>query len=347
MTDETTRSAGRRGIFRESHEPRLAIENLIHDDRKKDVTTAFLKFDHSGGRTSWGMDNNGPDPTNPPAFPDGMGDCGIAMIDHGGQVLSDFEQAIGAYFAAFGWSVPEAYWAYGIANGETGTPPAPANEPDQGVDNATLFAWLYKIGAIDWYAEIPIKSLDYYANLFEVAAIGQLLDDDAEADFEASPRVPWGSRPGDRPDPSEGHDTLVVAGDGEGGGVLVTWGGTQPFVLQYRNRNVTDAWVFGKRGDPNINWAAMDAALLAVHGTIRPAATPPAPVPAPAAPTGTSTAESLWEELKAEIEAVPDHIKGFLHGLHKVADAAMEHEAIDVIEELIADALRVYTHGLL
>jgi len=33
------------------------------------------------------------------------------------------------------------YFAYGVAQGEVGTPPAPPDEPDNGVDNATLLGW--------------------------------------------------------------------------------------------------------------------------------------------------------------------------------------------------------------
>ena len=74
--------------------------------------------------------------------------------------------------------------------------------------------------------------------------IGQNLPDSAEADFEATPPVPWGS-PGEAPDNREGHDTWLIKTHADGTGELITWGGLQPFTATYPRDFITDAWMVG------------------------------------------------------------------------------------------------------
>ena len=309
MTDQIERKAGRRHTstgapaVRESHKPRMGVHLFVDDSA---IASGFHVWDNTGGVENIGMDNNGPDPTNPKAYPEGMGCCGFAMCDHGGMVITKFKQAVGQFFASHFPSLAAAYFAFGVAQGESGQPPAPANEPDEGVDNATLMAWGYELGLWDGYAEIPLSKVDGYGKEFGCVFTGQVLDDDAEADFEANPRVPWGSRPGDRPDPSEGHDTVVAAGDGAGGGLTGTWGGWQPFVAQYRTRNWSDAWVIFYEGDPRVDWAKMEAQIKLVHGHVRkPKATATDPAP-------NDAALSILHGLKNDLDGVGHDVDGDL-----------------------------------
>ncbi|MGB9154700.1 MAG: hypothetical protein WCD70_16630, partial [Alphaproteobacteria bacterium] len=132
-----------------------------------------------------------------------------------------------------------------------------------------------------------IESLDWFAKTFSGALIGQILSDNAEAQFEADPRIPWGTD--DRPDPNEGHDTLVVRGDGQGGGTLVTWGGPQPFLVNYRTSNITDAWVVFDADDPAVDWPTLQGALNEIHGTVQ-------------APSGSAPSEGILERVERYVE---------------------------------------------
>jgi outer membrane biosynthesis protein TonB len=240
------RKAGRRGGFRESHEPRLDASLFVQGQ------TGFIQWDGTNGIRQWGMD-----------FNDQYSDCGFAALDHYNVAKSGDVSNVGKFGAPQFQTLLDAYWAYGIAQGE------PGPRPDQGVDNASMLAWAYKVGLIYGYGEVPKDQADWYANTFNGALVGQILDDDAETDFEASPPIAWGSK-NEHPDPSEGHDTLLIQGDGQGGGAEVTWGGLQPFTAFYRANNWTDVWVIFDADDPSVNHTALQEALEAVHGTLSP-----------------------------------------------------------------------------
>ena len=248
-----TRKAGKRGGFRESHEPRLDASQFVSS-----AVAGYLQFDVSHGFENWGMDGN-----------DVYGDCGFAAMDHYNVAKMGTQAVIGKFGFPQYDTLIDAYFAYGIAQGE------PGPHPDQGVSNATMLAWAYNERLIDGYGEIPIEALDWYAKTFSGALIGQNLSDNAEQQFEADPQIPWGTD--DKPDPGEGPDTLVVSGDGNGDGVLITWGAPQPFLVNYRTSNITDAWVVFDADDPAVDWPTLQAALNAVHGTVGPEPTASAP----------------------------------------------------------------------
>ena len=273
------RRAGKRGA-RESHEPRLNASLFV-----KGATTDYIAFDATHGITNWGMDNNGPDPTNPPYYPDGTSDCGAAAPDHGNMAKANNPSLFGTLGEPkFAGTLP-TYFAYGVSLGEVGQPPAPADCPDGGVDNKSWLGFLYENGIIDGYGEIPLDQLDYFASLGSGCLVGQLLPATAESDFEATPPIPWGS-PGEVPDNQEGHDTWYVKGTGDGAGFMITWGALQPFTLEYRTGGfITDAWIIFDKDDPSVDWTALQAALNAVHGVqTDPPAPAPAPTPAPPVP---------------------------------------------------------------
>jgi len=116
--------AGRYGSLRESHEPRLDAVSLLVDG----VTpvSGYLKFDHTHaiGENNWGMDGNSE-----------YGDCGFAALDHYNVAKTGDVSLIGKFGTSKYPSLIDAYFAYGIAQGE------PGPHPDQGVSNATVLAW--------------------------------------------------------------------------------------------------------------------------------------------------------------------------------------------------------------
>jgi hypothetical protein len=255
MTDKI--QAGRYGSLRESHEPKL----IAHTFMVEGVTpiAGYHAFDttHNIGENAWGMDNNGPDPTNPSGFPNGLGDCGFAALDHYNVAKTGDITLIGKFGASKFSNLADAYFAYGIAQGE------PGPYPDQGVSNATVLAWAVQQGLIYGYAEVQPQYLDWFAKEFGGALLGLAIDgNEASQDFNDSPRHSWNTMA-----QVDGHDTLFVKSTGAGKGTLVTWGGLQPFTKSFRENNVTDSWVIFNQYDSRVNWPALEAALTEVNGT--------------------------------------------------------------------------------
>jgi hypothetical protein len=166
----TDRIAGKAGPHVESHEPRLLATNFISTEVP---LSGYNPCDVTHGITKWGMDDN-----------DSLGCCGFAAVDHANVAkLGDATQAGWSYFPMFK-SLAAAYFAYGLAQGEVG-PPANPNEPDQGVSNALMLGWLYKLGLIDGYAEIPLDQLDWFVARFNGVITGLAINDNtAIHDFE-------------------------------------------------------------------------------------------------------------------------------------------------------------------
>lgn len=239
--------AGRVGPHRESHEPRLLATRFLR-------TTASGEFHNWDGATAigtdWGMDENNV-----------YGDCGPAATDHNNAAKSGDPSVIGTLGEpTFTPGVLGAYFAYGIAQGE------PGPDPDQGVDNATWLAFLYKNGIIDGYGEVPLTHLDHFAPYGHGLILGLAIDGaEAQADFESTPRRPWREQP-----QQDGHDVLLIETKSDGDITIVTWGGLQPCTKSFREHNITDAWIIFDKDDPQVDWAALQAALDEVHGVINP-----------------------------------------------------------------------------
>lgn len=263
--------AGRVGPHRESHEPRLKAEMFSNIT----PVTGYLEWDGTTGiGAEWGMDSN-----------DNFGDCGAAATDHYNMAkVQDYAQygqlGMPQYEGTLG-----TYGAYGIAQGETPLVPSPVGPiPDQGVDNATWLAFLYKKGIIDGYAEVDDNVLDWFTQTFRGVILGLVIDgNQAISDFDANPKVPW-----DAMGQSDGHDTLGIITHADGSGSLVTWGGVQPYTLAFRQTNITDRWVIFDHDDPNVNWTELQSALDEVHGVV----TPPVP------PTPQETPENIFERIE-------------------------------------------------
>ena len=121
-TMPTPRQAGRRGA-RESHEPRLAVSRFSLVPTAADWT--YAEWDGGAGVTEWGMDCNGPDPDNPAAYPNGLGDCGAAAVDHGNMAKAGDAKLLGTLGQPKTAGTTATYFSYGVSQGEQGQPPAP------------------------------------------------------------------------------------------------------------------------------------------------------------------------------------------------------------------------------
>lgn len=257
MTDQITPRAGLVGPHRESHEPRLDAATLLSPG----VTPlpGYHAFDVThgiGAETTdpnnitapyaWGMDDN-----------DRYGCCGFAAMDHYNIAKTGNLKLIGTFGTSKFPSLIDAYFAYGIAQGE------PGPRPDQGVSNATMLAWAVNEGFIWGYGEVQPAFLDWYAKTFRGALLGVLIDGTvASNDFNEYPhRPPWNAM-----GRLDGHDTLYVKSQGKGPGTLITWGGQQTFTEEFRNTNITDTWVVFDKFDPAVDHTVLEAALVDVHG---------------------------------------------------------------------------------
>ena len=243
---ELIQKAGKFGYLKESHEPRLDAVAFL----TAGVTpvAGYHAFDttHKIGANAWGMDGNSE-----------YGDCGFAALDHYNVAKTGDVSLIGKFGTSKFPSLIDAYFAYGIAQGE------PGPHPDQGVSNATVLAWAVNEGFIYGYAEVQPQYLDWFAKEFSGALLGLAIDgNEASQDFNDSPRHSWNEMA-----QVDGHDTLYVKSSGAGKGTLVTWGGLQPFTKSFRENNVTDSWVIFDQYDPRVNWPALEAALADVNGT--------------------------------------------------------------------------------
>jgi hypothetical protein len=320
--------AGKVGPHRESHESRLHALDFL----AAGVTpiSGFIKFDLTAGQTAFGMACNGQ-----------LGCCGFSAWQHLNALLALLAgDANWMQISLLTWcpnfeTLPPAYYAYGIAQGE------PGPHPDDGVDNASMLAWAYKLGLIDGYFEVPMEYADWFTATFNGSLIGQVLDGPtAIANFNATPRVPWDTMP-----KTDGHDTAGAAGDGEGGGLEITWGGLQPYTPGYRANNWTDVWVIVDKDDTNINYEALKAVLTEMHGIVNPVQG----ADATADPAGfiERIGANIERDLKSLYHAVPDETKDFVKEIHKLIDAALEHEGVQVLEKIFSDALAIYTRGKL
>jgi hypothetical protein len=288
-----TRTAGRVGPHRESHEESLLVTNFSAAGE----SNAYADWDGTHGITEWGMDNNGPDPTNPPAFPDGLGCCGGAAPDHGNMAKKDDVSLLGTLGQPKFSGMLGTYFAFGVSQGEVGQPPAPEDEPDQGVANAPWLKFLFENGILDEYAEVPLDQLDTYAPIGNGLLIGVQLDAQAQQQFEN--QEPWDGAP----DPEMGHDVWLIKLNADGSGEVISWGANQAFTLNFRQNNITDAWLIGDNDDPTVDHDALHAAIVALGGASNNQTPPADDTPPPAPPAkGKSKIKDVLESVEHDIE---------------------------------------------
>jgi hypothetical protein len=323
MSDKIVATAGKVGPHRESHEPRLKAHDFLIDGVVP--VKGFLEWNGTAGiGERWGMLGN-----------DVFGDCGPAATSHNNMAKAG-NPAIGGDLGRPKFNgVEGTYFAYGIAQGE------PGPQPDQGVDNATWLAFLYKEGIIYGYGEVDDDEFDWFAQLFDGGIVGQGLDGTiASNDFNASPRIPW-----DTMDMSDGHDTLTIITHTDGSGALVTWGAVQPYTAAYRQTNWQDRWVIFDTDDPNVDHAKLQAALQAIHGTV---------TPITASPVVTeSFLEEILDKVRSEFKGIEasktfedaeKRAKELEQGLHKAMGLALSRESEQLILQVLQQIVKAYIH---
>lgn len=324
MTDvatpqQPTRKAGRRG----NKHPIVHVPELRLKLFKTGQAVPPPEGDVTQGRTDWGMDDN-----------DRLGCCGPAATDH--NVMAKIGPSAQPNQLG-GVGVDSLYFRYGKSMGEAG------DQPDQGVDNATWLKFLFDLGIIEGFAELDKDDLNEVRQAmldYRGVICGLQLTDDAEADFEATPPVPWQVTPADQPDPAAGHDTLLVKYNPTGG-TLVTWGGLQDFLMDFETGGgFTDCWVILTKEDAartGVDLAALQDKIRAWGGVVKP---PPAPAPAPApgntpltpspapippsggpTPTGGGGTPPPAPEPSPD---VPDEVEGLLGRIDDILHAARE-----------------------
>jgi hypothetical protein len=258
------------------------------------------------------------------AFNAQLGCCGMSMWQHRNMAAAaaNGEEFTNCYLTTWLPAFPglePAYWAYGLAQGE------PGPHPDQGVDNATLWAWAYKLGFIDGYGEVLDNVFDWFAQTFHGGCVGQGLDGTiASNDFNASPRIPW-----DTMAQTDGHDTLVIETHADGSGAMVTWGGVIGYTAGYRKTNWQDRWVIFDKEDPNVNWPALQAALDEVHGVRTEA-------------TITAARAGFFNDIESFLNRERAKLPEFVKELEKIIDHALEQEGTTVAVALLREVVRRY-----
>jgi hypothetical protein len=321
------RTAGLRGA-RESHEPRLLLSNFLHEGTELAIPN---DWDGTHGITDWGMD-----------FNDTKSDCGAAAVDHG-FMAKNGDKALYDTLGKpkYDGTLP-TYYAYGISQGE------PGPEPDEGVENASWLAFLYKEGIIDGYGEVPLNQLRQYAMAFGGLLMACTLSDNAEAEFEA--HTAWGQSD-DVPDQNEGHDIYYVLFSSDGTAKVITWGALQEVTEDFITRFVTDAWAFLTEEDAKrvgVNWRALQEMLSEVHGvpgTVEPMPEPepsPEPKPVPSIPAIPSNAfiEKVEEMAREEAAKVTEVIEDLERKFEaEKARLLKEVETILAAAKLITDTL--------
>jgi len=308
------RRAGKRGA-RESHEPRLLLSQF-----RSPAPSPFTEWDGSHGITQWGMDGN-----------DEYGDCGPTATSNGNVAKANDPSLIDK----LGDSTPlDLYFEYGVAMGEAASV---ADRPDMGVDNQSWLAFLYQRGIIDGYGEVPLDELERYAQDFNGLLLAIVLDADSEAEFQASPPIPWGGLPADAtPDPSLGHDVWLIQTHADGSIGVITWAAIQQATPEFRQLNITDAWAILDEEDAKrtgTDWEALQAALRAVHGVD---AAPGAHTASPAATGVLADAEHVVADLVTEAEHVEADVA---HDAKEAYDEVrkLERQAVADIEKILAD----------
>lgn len=309
IDDNSLRIPGKRGKQPARHVPSV----LLHQFAREGAVAVPETGDVTNGVTSWGMLGN-----------DQYGDCGVAAFEH---LCMAKAATNGVYASDFVVPTTQAtvdlYFAYGEAQGE-------GPNADQGVENATWLAWLFKQGLIEGYAEIDVASpgaadrVHAAMNEFGGVLVGVQLTADAEQLFGA--HQPWTTENGETPQTNMGHDVALVKYDANGD-TFVTWGDLQASTINWDSVCIDEAWVFVTRQDAERAGYDFEALLTALKTLPenQEIATPVAPTPAPAA---------------------AEHVNK-IHEITKKIEKMVENAVTSEIETLAGGELAVYAKELL
>lgn len=189
---------------------------------------------------SWGMDGNGPDPTNPPDVPEGAGDCTFADVDH--EVKSD---EVVAGNAEVNSTATEVLAAYEKVTGYKPSDPS----TDQGAQMQDVRTYWRKSGItlggqihkILMFAELTVSNhalVQWFLDRCGTVGFGINFPDSAMTQFNNG--QPWDVVPGE-PDPTDGH-AIAFVGWNKVGPLILTWGKVQQMTWAFYDKYVEEVW---------------------------------------------------------------------------------------------------------
>ncbi len=255
------RKPGLHGRRPAHHFPELSLERFYAGQARPPLPDAA---DVSFGITEWGMLAN-----------DRLQNCGSAAIAHARMTKACVSPGVAGAEPTYepGFVPPSVeevehlYYEYGIAHGEK--PP----HPNEGVVNALWLAWLYERGTIEGYAEIDVAHPGTSDRVrramidFRGVFVGLNLTDNADQLFLAG--KPWSTADGQKANPRNGHDVLMVS-FAESSDTFVTWGALQKSTFDWDSECVEEAWVILTKEDAKragYDFEAAKAAMDEVSAT--------------------------------------------------------------------------------
>jgi hypothetical protein len=229
---------GLQAPYADFEKPRLYVDDFLLPA----ASQRYGEIDWTTGVTDWGMDMNGPDPSNPPQIPGGIGICGWAGPDHLQMAIT---AATGGTPAS--WGNDALLHMYELTGGY--------RLGDPSTDNGTVLqdnlgAWrkagvpapsgddrILAFGALkpgSWLRPERIQALSAFAGII----FGHNLPQSAEQQFPG----PWTYVPGSPV--AGGHCTVQlreIHGTDEIG--LATWGRIVSAQTRFLLSTVVEAWV--------------------------------------------------------------------------------------------------------
>ena len=171
---------------------------------------------------------------------------------------------------------------------------------------ADALLWLYQKGYIKAFAPVqrdPVDAVMY--QLGRPICTGGNLTDDAQQDFQATPKIPWSVANGQTPDPQDGHCFGRLKSESPTGlKTLLTWGDEQPAETDWCNACESEHWVYFTQEDLDEMDPTKRASLIAAidalpsaHGIAAPGPDAPPDVTPPApAPTGLDKIKAILHQ---------------------------------------------------
>jgi hypothetical protein len=254
MSDQTTaRRHGKTGIKSVTHHPELYLHHFETEARAS-LPALPAAWDGTGGLRALTMLGNGPDPDNPAAYPDGVGDC-VRVSEQNGRkfdavVSVNAEGGDPKWEEGFRpphtpWTVA-GYFEYQLAQGWKGTPPAPEDEPDDGADPASYAKWMFATKQAEVIAEVdvsdPTTAMDNLRRAaidFNGVAIAVTLTIENMNQFDQNVPFAPGMTSG------EGHGLWYCKWDLHDW--VATWAEVYPADLDWLPSVLTAAWVYGTK----------------------------------------------------------------------------------------------------
>lgn len=346
MSDQTEtrpRRHGKTGVSSVTHHPELYLHRFANIvERGTPLPAIPTSWDGTGGLSALTMLGNGPDPDNPKAYPDGVGDC-VRVSEQNGRKFAAVTgvNAAGEITYEEGFRTPhtpwtvDGYFAYGLAMGWKGDPPAPEDEPDMGADPASYAKWMFKTGQAEVIAEIDLRNpaeainnIRRAATEFNGVAITVTLAAANMDQFDENQPFAPGPSSGD------GHGLWYCKWD-DLYDYVATWAEVHPALLTWLPSVLTSAWVYGTKELFKNRGYNAEAIIAAANALIDPQVAPSAfPANPPLIP-----GEPI-DPLHTFVQDEVHNLGTLAGGIHHILTRALAKEADDVIldalEELIA-----------